>query len=91
MRKTGFILIELFIVFVSSFATSMAQNMTATYDSINSKILKEKRIIEVSLPEIHKPGTTERYDVIYVTDGKWNMKVVSQKSGWSYQSEIPPV
>jgi hypothetical protein len=37
MKKAGFILIGLFIVLLSSFATAMAQNMTATHDTIYSR------------------------------------------------------
>lgn len=77
MKKDRFILIGLFIILLSSVRTSMAQNMTTIRDTIYSKILKEKRVIEIMLPKIQKNDTNERYDVLYVTDGEWNMKIVS--------------
>lgn len=78
MKKALFILIGLFIILVSSFDTAMAQNMNTIHDTIYSEILKEKRRIEVLLPENYNQNPNEKYDVLYVTDGEWNMKTVSQ-------------
>ena len=77
MKKALFFLIGLFTILVSSFDTAMAQNMNTIHDTIYSKILNEKRIVEVLLPEIQKADTNEKYDVLYVTDGEWNMKIIS--------------
>ena len=77
MKKAAFILIELSIILVSSFNTVMAQNIKAIRDTIYSEILKEKRAIEIMLPEVQEKDTKERYDVLYVTDGEWNTKIVS--------------
>lgn len=68
----------LIIILLSSVGTSMAQNKTTTRDTIYSEILKEKRMMEVLLPETYKPDNKERYDVIYVLDGEWNTKIVWQ-------------
>jgi len=46
-------------------------------DSIYSNILKEQRKIEVVLPDDYKPGSPERFEVTYVTDGEWNTKIVA--------------
>src|SRR5687767_2434895 len=77
MKKAAFTFIELVIILVCSFNTAMTQNINSIKDTIYSEILKEKRVIEVLLPEIQKSGTNEKYDVLYVTDGEWNMKIVS--------------
>jgi predicted alpha/beta superfamily hydrolase len=77
MKKARFILIGSLIILLCPFETIMAQNMTTIHDTIYSEILKEKRIIEVLLPEIQKSDTNEKYDVLYVTDGEWNMKIIS--------------
>lgn len=77
MKKARFILIGSFIILLSPFQTIMAQNINTIHDTIYSEILKEKRIIEVLLPEIQKSDTNEKYDVLYVTDGEWNMKIIS--------------
>ena len=79
MKKALFFLIGLFTILVSSFDTAMAQNMNTIHDTIYSKILNEKRIVEVLLPEIQKADTNEKYDVLYVTDGEWNMKIISPR------------
>ncbi|MDB5090144.1 MAG: besA, partial [Mucilaginibacter sp.] len=55
-----------------------AQDLPGKRDSINSTILKEKRVIQVVLPEKYKPGGTDKYDVVYVLDGDWNTKLMTQ-------------
>lgn len=59
MKKAWIILIGWFIVLLSSFGTAMPQNMTITHDSIYSAILKEKRGIEVLLPENYRRTSIE--------------------------------
>jgi len=50
-----------------------AQSHTVLSDSIYSDILKEERSIKVLLPDGFKPGSAEKYEVIYITDGEWAM------------------
>jgi len=45
-----------------------AQDLPGKRDSITSAVLKEKRIIQVVLPRNYKPGSKEKYDVLYVLD-----------------------
>ncbi|WP_052496472.1 alpha/beta hydrolase-fold protein [Pedobacter lusitanus] len=48
-------------------------------DSINSSILKEKRLIEVFIPQDYKPGNASKYDVLYVLDGgNWNTGLIKE-------------
>jgi predicted alpha/beta superfamily hydrolase len=47
------------------------QNAQVINDSIYSKILNEERAIKVILPDGYKPGTSEKFEVIYLTDGEW--------------------
>lgn len=48
-------------------------------DSINSQILHQKRYIEVFLPVDYKPGSADKYDVLYVLDGgNWNTGLIRQ-------------
>jgi predicted alpha/beta superfamily hydrolase len=56
----------------------MAQEMPGKRDSINSTILKEKRCFQVVLPAGYKPESGKKYDVIYVLDGDWNTKLLSE-------------
>jgi predicted alpha/beta superfamily hydrolase len=53
------------------------QNLPGKRDSINSTVLGEKRIIQVVLPEKYKPGSTDKYDVLYVLDGEGNTKTMT--------------
>ena len=49
-----------------------AQEPTIINDSIFSKALNEQRKIKIRLPEEYKPGSTAKYDVVYMIDGEWN-------------------
>lgn len=61
-------------------------------DSIQSDILKEKRFIEVFLPENYKPGSTNKYDVLYVLDGgNWNTGLINKVQHFvEGESYMPP-
>jgi len=48
-----------------------AQNASVINDSIFSNILNEERSIKVILPDEYKPGSSEKFEVIYLTDGEW--------------------
>jgi predicted alpha/beta superfamily hydrolase len=62
-------------IFFGLSALVQAQDLPGKRDSINSAILGQKRIIQVVLPEKYKPGSTDKYDVLYVLDGDWNTKL----------------
>lgn len=48
-------------------------------DSLNSGILNQKRLIQVFIPPNYKPGSTAKYDVLYVLDGgNWNTGLIKQ-------------
>jgi predicted alpha/beta superfamily hydrolase len=59
-------------------------------DSIYSNILKEQRAIEVVLPDKYKPGSADRYEVTYVTDGEWNTKIVANMAAFAGYQFMPP-
>jgi predicted alpha/beta superfamily hydrolase len=42
-------------------------------DSIYSRILGEQREIKILLPENYKPGSGEKFEAVYLTDGEWVM------------------
>ena len=84
-----------FILFTISAAaqdTLRTISFNGKLDSINSKILNQKRYIQVFLPPGYKPEETEKYDVLYVTDGgNWNMNVVSQLQRFiQNEGQMPP-
>jgi len=58
-------------VFFFQLASISAQNNFVINDSVYSNILKEERSVKVILPETYKPGSSEKYEVIYLTDGEW--------------------
>lgn len=76
-RKACLLLILPLIVLVGLFNPVKAQNLPGKRDSIQSAILNEKRIIQVVLPEKYKPGSTDKYDVLYVLDGDWNTRTMT--------------
>jgi predicted alpha/beta superfamily hydrolase len=59
-------------------------------DSIYSNILKEQRAIEVVLPESYKPGSGDRYEVTYVSDGEWNTKIIANMAAFAGYQFMPP-
>jgi len=64
------------LVFISGTFCN-AQDHRVQSDSIYSSILKEERTIKVLLPDTWKPGSAEKYEVIYITDGEWAMEPFS--------------
>jgi predicted alpha/beta superfamily hydrolase len=75
----------LFLTTTAFFEIAGAQDtlIAATYngkiDSLNSAILNQKRFIQVFVPPGYKPGSTTKYDVLYVLDGgNWNTGLIMQ-------------
>lgn len=61
-------------------------------ESLNSKFLKEKRQVEVFLPQDYKPGSDRKYDVLYVLDGgNWNTGLIKETQHFLEEiSFMPP-
>lgn len=61
-------------------------------DSINSTILKEKRLVQVFVPKNYKPGNAAKYDVLYVLDGgNWNTGLIAKVQGFlEGERNVPP-
>ena len=79
------------ISFFALFENAIAQNLPAKRDSLYSDILKEERVIEVLLPENYNPGSDEKYDVLYVLDGEWSLKLISNIQQFVQgESYMPP-
>ncbi|MGB8489641.1 MAG: alpha/beta hydrolase-fold protein [Bacteroidales bacterium] len=81
------------LIFVLFFqlTNAYAQNNQVN-DSIYSDILKEERSVKVFLPETYKPGSAEKYEVIYLTDGEWAMDLFSYIYKFAKgENYVPPV
>jgi predicted alpha/beta superfamily hydrolase len=74
MKKSLIRCVLLIIPLLAIFSNAIAQNQPGKRDSLYSASLKEERVFEVVLPENYKPGSAEKYDVLYVLDGDWNLK-----------------
>ena len=59
-------------------------------DSIYSETLKEGRVLQVQLPKEYKAGTTDKYPVLYLTDGEWNAGLMAEVQTWSRQWGFNP-
>jgi len=59
-------------------------------DSIYSQTLKEERRLQIQLPKEYKPGSTEKYQVLYLLDGEWNAELFEQVQAWSRQWGFTP-
>ncbi|MCJ7449888.1 MAG: alpha/beta hydrolase-fold protein [Bacteroidales bacterium] len=63
--------LTILLIFTFRLNNCFAQDLTEIKDSIYSDILKEQRSLKVFLPETYKPGSADKYEVIYLTDGEW--------------------
>lgn len=93
MKRNLFPLLLAFVpVFIlQTFCVAYAQDHTVISDSIYSGILKEQRTIKVLLPETYKPGSAEKYEVIYLTDGEWAMDLFSYIYKFAKnENSVPP-
>ena len=78
MHTRSRILFTVLIIMLGSFFYSAsAQDQPGKRDSIISTILGQKRFIQVVLPSNYKPGSADKYDVVYVLDGDDNTKTVA--------------
>ena len=69
-----------------------AQEQAEIKDSIYSNILKEQRDIRIKLPDGYKPGSTDKYEVIYITDGEWNIGLFTYIYNFlKGENFVPPV
>ncbi len=69
-----------------------AQALPGSKDSVNSVILNQKRFMQVVLPANYKPGSTGKYDVIYVLDGDGNTALVNTIAQFiNGEGFMPPV
>lgn len=76
MKKTICFLIPALIFVLGTYSSiSTAQGLTEVKDSIYSDILQEERSLKVFIPDTWKPGSDEKYEVIYLTDGEWVSEV----------------
>jgi predicted alpha/beta superfamily hydrolase len=84
--------LTLILVLISQvFCVAHAEEHRAISDSIYSNVLKEQRSIKILLPDTYKPGSTDKYEVIYVTDGEWAMDPFSFVYGWAKgENFVPP-
>ena len=73
MGKSKILMSLIILILLSFFKLTgiSAQNNSVINDSIYSDILKEERSIKIIMPDNYKSGSSERYEVIYLTDGEW--------------------
>jgi predicted alpha/beta superfamily hydrolase len=70
-KNVYFLILALFFALGTHSQISSAQSLTEVKDSIYSDILGEQRSLKVFIPDTWKPGSGEKYEVIYLTDGEW--------------------
>jgi predicted alpha/beta superfamily hydrolase len=90
MKRT--ILSTLIIILATQvFGFVAAQERHPISDSLYSNVLKEQRPIKVLVPETYKPGSDEKYEVIFITDGEWAMDPFSFVYKWAQDEKyVPP-
>ena len=91
MKNTGLsVLAVILVATVMLSGIAAAQGFPIVRDSINSEILQEKRYIEVVLPENYQQKTDEKYEVIYLLDGEWNINLVPYIHRFAAQENFMP-
>ena len=61
-------------------------------DAIDSKVLHQQRAVEVYLPEESKADPAARFETLYVLDGDWNARVVTDVVSFMRQvGFMPPI
>jgi len=89
-HKSRFILMAAIAVF-SLLGAVRGQGLPGKRDSIKSAILNEKRVIQVVLPSKYKPGSADKYDVLYVLDGDWNTQLAKDMQNFiEGEAYMPP-
>jgi predicted alpha/beta superfamily hydrolase len=91
--KKSLVRCTLFIIsFLAFLENATAQDLPGKRDSLYSAILKEERVFQVVLPQNYKPGSAEKYDVLYILDGEGNLKSISDIQQFAQnESLMPPV
>ncbi|RYE22244.1 MAG: hypothetical protein EOP51_13735 [Sphingobacteriales bacterium] len=71
-------------------STAGAQMKPAVRDSIYSDVLKETRIFMVTMPEVYKPGSTDKYDVMYALDGERQERILPSIQSFNEWLQVAP-
>ena len=80
------------IAFLVKLNVASAQGNTVINDSIFSNVLNEERTLKIVLPDTYKPGSSNRYEVIYLTDGEWVSELFPFVYGFAKgENYVPPV
>lgn len=72
MKRIISLLLPVLMLVCSAYSNVIsAQGFTEVNDSIFSTILQEQRSLKVFIPDTWKKESTEKFEVIYLTDGEW--------------------
>jgi predicted alpha/beta superfamily hydrolase len=87
--RSFFIAMVLLVTMFSNKAA--AQGFTIIRDSLYSEALQEKRYLDIILPENFSQKSGEKYEVVYILDGEWNINHVPYTHRFlSQEGFIPP-
>jgi predicted alpha/beta superfamily hydrolase len=69
-----------------------AQNLPGKREVLRSAVLNEERVVQVVVPESYRPGSAEKYDVLYILDGESNLKTIADIQQFAQnETYIPPI
>ncbi len=93
MKRLLITLLPVVLFLTAQFSSCLfAQETQVINDSIYSSILKEQRSIKIVLPENYKPGSDEKYETIFLTDGEWILEPFSFIYKFAKaENYVPPV
>jgi predicted alpha/beta superfamily hydrolase len=79
---------KVFSVLLSLVICFSAYAQPGIKDSIYSKIIGEERRLQIQVPDDYKPGSGQKYTVLYLLDGEWNAELFQQTQRWAKQWEF---
>ena len=89
--KTKNLMVVLAVLLVCQFFGFVAAQESFIRDSIYYEAQKEQRILEIILPRNYTPDSTEKYEVVYILDGEWNINLVPYIHGFARgHGYLPP-
>ncbi|MEJ2627223.1 MAG: alpha/beta hydrolase-fold protein, partial [bacterium] len=76
MKNKNLMIVLAVLLVCQFFGFAVAQEFSTIRDSIYYEAQKEQRMLEIILPQNYNPESKEKYEVIYILDGEWNISLV---------------
>ncbi|MDQ3393432.1 MAG: alpha/beta hydrolase-fold protein, partial [Bacteroidota bacterium] len=89
-HKIQFAVAGVLIFLIQLFNPAIAEDLPGKRDSVYSAILNQNRIFQVLVPEDYKPGSTDKFDVLYLLDGESNINLFNHVERFMREDSFIP-